>query len=33
SETLAVEIVFDEVREYTDVNINGESLKLALVKQ
>ncbi|SFM33749.1 isoleucine--tRNA ligase, partial [Pelosinus propionicus] len=33
NETLAVEIVFDEVREYTDVTINGELLKLALVKQ
>ncbi len=33
SETLAVEIVFNEPREYLQVNINGESLQLALVKQ
>lgn len=33
SETLAVEIVFDEVREYTDVTINGEVLKLAVARQ
>lgn len=33
SETLAVEIVFDEVREYTDVLINGEPLKLTVVIQ
>jgi isoleucyl-tRNA synthetase len=33
SETLAVEIVFDEVREYTDVIINGEPLKLAVTRQ
>lgn len=33
SETLAVGIVFDEVREYTDVIINGEPLKLAVTRQ
>jgi isoleucyl-tRNA synthetase len=33
SETLAVEIVFDELREYTDVTINGEPLKMAVARQ
>lgn len=33
SETLAVEIVFNEVRDYTDVTINGEPLKLAVTRQ
>lgn len=33
SETLAVEIVFNEVRDYTDVTINGEPLKLAVIRQ
>jgi isoleucyl-tRNA synthetase len=33
SETLAVEIVFNEAREYTDVTINGEPLKLAVARQ
>jgi isoleucyl-tRNA synthetase len=32
SETLAVEIVFDEAREYTDVTINGQPLKLAVAR-
>jgi isoleucyl-tRNA synthetase len=32
SETLALEIVFDEAREYTDVIINGEPLKLAVTR-
>jgi isoleucyl-tRNA synthetase len=30
SETLAVDLVFNQAREYTDVNINGEKLKLAV---
>jgi isoleucyl-tRNA synthetase len=33
SETLAVEIVFDETRAYTDVMINGEPLKMAVARQ
>jgi len=33
SETLAVDIVFDETRAYTDVMINGEQLKLAVTRQ
>jgi len=33
SETLAVQIIFDEVREYTEVAINGEQLKLAVARQ
>ncbi len=33
SETLAVEIVFNEVRDYTDVTINGEPLKMAVTRQ
>jgi len=33
SETLAVDIVFNETREYTDVMINGEQLKLAVERQ
>ena len=33
SETLAVEIVFDEARAYTDVTINGEPLKMAVARQ
>lgn len=33
SETLAVEIVFNEERDYTDVTINGEPLKLAVTRQ
>jgi isoleucyl-tRNA synthetase len=33
SETLAVQILFDEAREYTDVAINGEQLKLAVARQ
>jgi isoleucyl-tRNA synthetase len=33
SETLAVEIVFDEARAYTDVMINGEPLKMAVARQ
>ncbi|MDF2501556.1 MAG: Isoleucyl-tRNA synthetase, partial [Anaerosporomusa subterranea] len=32
SETLAVDLVFNQPREYTDVNINGERLKLAVEK-
>ncbi len=32
SETLAVDLVFDHAREYTDVNINGEKVKLAVEK-
>jgi isoleucyl-tRNA synthetase len=32
SETLAVEIVFDEARAYTDVTINGQPLKLAVAR-
>ncbi|MBP2629262.1 MAG: Isoleucyl-tRNA synthetase [Firmicutes bacterium] len=32
SETLALEIVFDEARDYTDVLINGEALKMAVAR-
>ena len=33
NETLAVDIIFNETREYTDVMINGEQLKMAVAKQ
>ncbi len=33
SETLAEDIIFDADREYTEVNINGEKLKLAVERQ
>ncbi|MCE5285986.1 MAG: DUF5915 domain-containing protein, partial [Pelosinus sp.] len=33
SETLAVDIVFDAAREYTELNINGEKLQMAVERQ
>jgi isoleucyl-tRNA synthetase len=33
SETLAVDIIFDAEREYTELNINGEKLKMAVQRQ
>lgn len=32
SETLAIDLVFDQAWEYTDVSINGEKVKLAVEK-